>query len=94
MREVITLQFGPFSCHIGARFWNSQHELSRNEVDSEGKFRGRGDNNAIRGRYEPSVLFDEKDDAPRVVAWDSRSRMLLPYLIPAIILLRPMLRYP
>ncbi len=84
MREVITLQFGPFSCHVGARFWNSQHELKRIEADFDEKDRDSGYSSAIRGRYEPSVLFDEKDDAPRVVAWDSRSRMLLPYLIPAI----------
>ncbi len=77
MREVITLQLGPFSCHVGARFWNSQDELRRIEADFERKGEDRGySSGAIRGRYEPSVLFDEKDDAPRVLAWDSRSRML------------------
>ncbi len=76
MREVVTLQFGPFSCHVGARFWNSQHELSRTEVDFERKGRDRDGSSAIKGRYEPSVLFDEIGDAPRVVAWDSRYRIL------------------
>ncbi len=76
MREIVTLQFGPFSCHVGARFWNSQHELTHTGVNFERKGRDRYDSSAIKGRYEPSVLFDEIGEAPRVVAWDSRYRIL------------------
>ncbi len=76
MREIVTLQFGPFSCHVGARFWNSQHELTRTGMNFERKGRDRYDSSAIKGRYEPSVLFDEIGEAPRVVAWDSRYRIL------------------